>query len=56
MLLPRLEAEDLGFDIIEIDTPTQAEGIDAVALPAVKKSLLRSGGSMCAALRSASHG
>jgi len=30
MLLPRLEAEDLGFDTIEIDTPTQAQGIDAV--------------------------
>lgn len=30
MLLPRLEAGDLGFDTIEIDTPTQAEGIDAV--------------------------
>ena len=30
MLLPRLEAEDLGFDTIEIDTPTEAQGIDAV--------------------------
>ena len=30
MLLPRVEAEDLGFDTIEIDTPTQAEGIGAV--------------------------
>ena len=30
MLLPRLAAEDLGFDAIEIDTPTRAEGIDAV--------------------------
>ena len=30
MLLPRLAADDLGFDAIEIDTPTRAEGIDAV--------------------------
>ena len=30
LLLPRLAADDLGFDTIEIDTPTRAAGVDAV--------------------------
>ena len=36
MLLPQLESGDLGFDTIEIDTPTAAEGIDAVRFSGVE--------------------
>jgi len=35
-LLPRFQADDLGFDTIEIETPVRAEGVDGVRIGGVE--------------------